>query len=192
MLMILLYCIYHFSFLPSFIEFILDLSNLSVFIIMLLHFPTVVMYSWLLHRALIMMYFCLKLDFDIWMCRWVSDVSYGGVGSDLQTWHWRRRRDVEMSPCSPSSSRTARLLWTRMRSGRRPLSHRPQSFCLEEEGRTRETEGSGHMTKLNQHEVYVTAQQPSNAEQEGGLLHFCILTFSWHWEDITHIPTSPT
>ena len=55
------------------------------------------------------------------------------VSSDLQTWRWRRRQDVGMNPCSPSSSRTARLLWMRTRSGRRPPSHRPRSSCLEEE-----------------------------------------------------------
>lgn len=53
-----------------------------------------------------------------------------------------------MSPCSRSSSRTARLLWTRTRSGRSPPSHRPQSFCLaEEEVGERNKRGSGQAAK---------------------------------------------
>lgn len=126
------------------------------------------------------------IGFGIWMCRLVSDMSGGGgVGSDLQTWCWRRRRGVEMNPCSPSSSRTAWLLWTRTRSGRRPPSHRPQSFCLEEEEQKREAESSGHMTKqrvlskLNQHKENAIAEHLSNVEPAGGLWLVCILTSSW-------------
>lgn len=58
-----------------------------------------------------------------------------GGGSDLQTC-WRQRTDVEMSPCSPPSFRTARLLWMKTKSGPHPLSHRPRSFYLEEKQRT--------------------------------------------------------
>lgn len=49
-------------------------------------------------------------------------------------WRWKA---VGRSPCSLASCCTARLLWRRKRSGRRPLSHRPQSFCLEKEWKSR-------------------------------------------------------
>lgn len=75
-----------------------------------------------------------------------------------------------MSPCSPSSSRTARLLWTRKRNGRRPPSHRPQSFCLEEGGRRKQTEGCGHVTeqgafsKITLHKDNVAAGGQADAD----------------------------
>lgn len=72
-------------------------------------------------------------------CRTESLVKHGlhvdtwgrtGSGSDLQTCCWRPRTAVGTSPCSPPSSQTQRLLWTR--NVRRPPTHRPQRFYLED------------------------------------------------------------
>lgn len=71
-------------------------------------------------KTVILFFFYILMNKFGWRCG----------GSDLQTCCRRQRQGVEMNPCSPPSSRTARFLWTRTRSGRRPPSHRPRSSCL--------------------------------------------------------------
>lgn len=108
------------------------------------------------------------------------------AGSHLQTC-WSRRRAVGTNPCSPPSSRTARLLWTRTRSGRRPPSHRPQSFCLGEEEEGAERGGSSHVTEQQRQQ-----NCKENAEQAGRRTLTFLCLPSADAEGITHIPASPT
>lgn len=104
------------------------------------------------------------------------------LGSDLQTWRWRRSLAVETKPCSLSSAQTPRLLWTRRRYGRRQLSHRPRSFYLEVEGDRRQGELTKRsLTRPNRKTKTMPLRRiPAMQSRQGNLLHHVNTFSSFH------------